>query len=63
MDAIVAASPGPDQLPTFGGSTQFPPGALEELLAGIGAAIDAAGGSFTMGYATLAVTAARTGAG
>jgi hypothetical protein len=33
------------------------------VLAGIGAAIDAAGGGFTMHYATLAVTAARTRAG
>jgi hypothetical protein len=32
------------------------------LLAGIGAAIDAVGGSFTMRYTTVAVTAARTGA-
>jgi hypothetical protein len=29
------------------------------LLAGIGAAIDAVGGSFTMRYTTVAVTAAR----
>jgi SAM-dependent methyltransferase len=54
-----------DQVPTFGGHSQFPPGTLEELLAvaGIGAAIDTAGGSFTMGYTAVAVTAARTGAG
>lgn len=32
------------------------------MLLGIGAAIDAVGGGFTMGYATLVVTAARTGA-
>ena len=38
------------------------PAKLEELLAGIGAAIDAVGGSFTMRYTTVAVTAARTGA-
>ena len=37
-----------DVVPTFGGHSQFPPGTLEELLAGIGSAIDAAGGSFTM---------------
>jgi hypothetical protein len=30
------------------------------MLAGTGAAIDAMGGSFTVGYATVAVTAART---
>jgi hypothetical protein len=31
----------------------------DELLAGIGAAIDEAGGDFTMHYATMAVTAER----
>ena len=50
-----------DQLPTFGGHTQLPPARQAELLGGIGAAIDALGGGFTMGYATMAVTAARTG--
>jgi hypothetical protein len=34
---------------------------MHELLNEIGAAIDAAGGSFTMRYATVAVTAARNG--
>ena len=48
-----------DQVPTFGGHSQLPPATLEDLLAGIGAAIDAAGGSFTMGYTTVAATAAR----
>jgi hypothetical protein len=48
--------------PTFGGHNLFPPSKLEELLAGIGAAVDAVGGGFTMHYATLAVTAARAGA-
>jgi hypothetical protein len=48
-----------DQVPTFGGHTQLPPVTLEELLAATGAAIDAAGGSFTMRYATVAATAAR----
>jgi SAM-dependent methyltransferase len=33
-----------DQLPTVGDASQFPPAKLEELLAGIGAAIDAVGG-------------------
>jgi len=47
-------------VPTFGGHTQLPPATLEDLLAGIGAAIDAVGGSFTMGYTMVAVTAART---
>jgi SAM-dependent methyltransferase len=48
-------------VPTAGGHSQLPPAALRELLAGIGAAIDAAGGSFTMHYATLTVIAARAG--
>jgi hypothetical protein len=51
-----------DQLPTLGGHTQLPPAQLEELLAGTGAAIDATGGSFTMRYAAVVVTAVRTGA-
>jgi SAM-dependent methyltransferase len=50
-----------EQVPTFGGHSQFPPGKLDELLAGIGTVIDAAGGSFSMGYAAMAVTAARSG--
>jgi SAM-dependent methyltransferase len=50
-----------DQVPTFGGMNQLPPAKLAELLTKIGAAIDAAGGSFTMGYATVAVTAVRSG--
>ncbi|MGH2874149.1 MAG: class I SAM-dependent methyltransferase [Solirubrobacteraceae bacterium] len=45
-----------EQVPTFGGHSEFPPATLEQLLFGIGAAIDRAGGSFTMRYATLAVT-------
>jgi SAM-dependent methyltransferase len=49
-----------DQLPTLGGHTLLPPATLHGLLAGIGAAIDAAGGSFTMHYTTVAATAART---
>lgn len=51
-----------DQVPTFGGNSQLPAGQREALLTGMGAAIDAAGGSFVMRYATVAVTAARTGA-
>ena len=51
-----------EQVPTFGGHSQIPPADQRELLAGIGAAIDAAGGTFTMGFTTLAVTAARAGA-
>jgi len=51
-----------DQVPTFGGYAQLPPVRQDDLLAGIGAAIDAAGGSFTMRYTTVAVTATRAGA-
>ena len=51
-----------DQVPTFGGHTQLPPAQLEELLAGVGAAIDATGDSLAMRYTTVVVTAARTGA-
>ena len=50
-----------DVVPTFGGYSQFPPARQEELLAGIGAAIEAVGGSFTMGYTAVVATAARTG--
>jgi SAM-dependent methyltransferase len=49
-----------DQLPTFGGHTELSPAQMEDLLTGIGAAIDAVGGSFTAHYTTVAVTAART---
>jgi SAM-dependent methyltransferase len=48
-----------EQVPTFGGHSQFPPATIDELLAGIGATIDAIGGSFTMRYAAVAVTASR----
>lgn len=48
-----------DQVPTFGGHSQFPPDALAALLAGIGAAVDEVGGSFPMRYTTLVITAAR----
>jgi len=51
-----------DQVPTSGGHSQFPPGKLEELLAGMGAAIDTVGGSFTMVYTAVVVTAVRVGA-
>jgi SAM-dependent methyltransferase len=49
-----------EQVPTFGGFSRIPPDQQEQILAGIGAAIDAAGGGFTMGFTTLAVTAARS---
>lgn len=48
-----------DQLPTTGGHTQLTPDQAEQVLAGVGAAIDAMGGSFTMRYDTLVVTAGR----
>ena len=47
-----------EQVPTFGGFSRIPPDRQQEILAGIGAAIDTAGGGFTMGFTTLAVTAA-----
>ncbi|MEV2220137.1 class I SAM-dependent methyltransferase [Nocardia vinacea] len=49
-----------DQLPTTGGHAQFSSATEEEVLAGIGAAIDAAGGSFTVRFTTTVVTAVRT---
>jgi hypothetical protein len=51
-----------DQLPTLGALTQLPPDKLAQVQEGVGAAIDALGGSFTMHYTTVAVTAVRTGA-
>jgi SAM-dependent methyltransferase len=49
-----------DVVPTFGGFSLLPPAKQEELQAGIGAVIDAVGGSFTMGYTAVVATAART---
>ena len=49
-------------VPTFGGFSQYPPARQQELLAGIRGAIDAVGGSFTMGYTAVVATAARSGA-
>jgi SAM-dependent methyltransferase len=51
-----------DQLPTSGALTLLPPDRLAEVLDGVGGAIDALGGAFTMSHTTVAVTAARTGA-
>lgn len=48
-----------DQVPTFGGHSTLPKQKLDQLLAGIGAAIDQIGDSFTMRYATLAITTHR----
>ena len=50
-----------DQLPTSGILTRLAPDVVAQMLEGVGAAIDAMGGSFTMPYATVAVAAARTG--
>jgi SAM-dependent methyltransferase len=46
-----------DVVPTQGGHGQFPPETLAGVLAGLGAAIDAMGGGFTMGYTAVVVTA------
>jgi SAM-dependent methyltransferase len=48
-----------DQVPTFGGHSQFSPSTLEELLDGIGTTIDRFGGTFTMRYAAVAVATTR----
>jgi SAM-dependent methyltransferase len=51
-----------DQLPTQGSLTRLPADKLGQVLDGVGAAIDQLGGSFTLTYATIAVTAAQIGA-
>ena len=48
-----------DQLPTLGALTQLPRDKLTRVLDAVGAAIDAMGGSFTMPFTTVAITAAR----
>ncbi len=50
-----------DLMPTQGGLTWLPPDKVAEVLASTGTAIDAMGGSVTVSYTTLAVTAVRTG--
>lgn len=50
-----------DQLATFGGASQLPPDKLAELRAETGAAIDEMGGTFTMPYVTVVVTATASG--
>jgi SAM-dependent methyltransferase len=50
-----------DVVPTFGGNNRLPPERLRKMLAGMGAAVDAVGGVFTMRYAAVAVTATRIG--
>ena len=49
-----------DLLPTQGLHTRLPAATLDEILDGVGAAIDAAGGSFTMRYSTVTVAATRS---
>jgi SAM-dependent methyltransferase len=44
-------------VPTSGGHSLLTPAVRDELLAGIGAAVDAAGGSFPMHFTAVAVTA------
>lgn len=51
-----------DLMPTQGLLTQLPPDRLTAMLAGVGTAVDAMGGSVTMSYTTVAVTAVRSGA-
>ncbi|POM25732.1 hypothetical protein BTM25_01150 [Actinomadura rubteroloni] len=46
-----------DQVPTFGGHTALPSETLDALLAGVGAAIDAVGGTFPVNYTAAVVTA------
>ncbi|HEU5417752.1 MAG TPA: class I SAM-dependent methyltransferase [Streptosporangiaceae bacterium] len=48
-----------DMVPTTGGFGRLPAGQQQELLAGMGAAIDDCGGSFTMTSATVVSTAVR----
>ncbi len=48
-----------DQLPTHGALTQLPSDKLAKVLEGVGAAVDAMGGSFTMPYTTVAVSTTR----
>ena len=51
-----------EQVPTSGFAARLQPDTMRQILAGIGSAIDAAGGSFIMHYTAVVVTAARTGA-
>ncbi|MFF1870669.1 class I SAM-dependent methyltransferase [Kitasatospora herbaricolor] len=50
-----------DQLPTQGDHSRLPPADLAAALAGVGAAVDALGGGFTMEYTAVVVTAALSG--
>ena len=46
-----------DQVPTAGGHNRIPKDRLAQLLSGLGRVVDEHGGSFTMNYATIALTA------
>jgi SAM-dependent methyltransferase len=46
-----------DAVATLGGHSQLPATVLADLLAGLGAAVDAAGGAFTMSFVTVTVAA------
>jgi hypothetical protein len=48
-----------DLVPTTGGFTRRPEAIQAELLDGLGAAVDAVGGTFALSYTTIAATAAR----
>jgi len=50
-----------DLFPTFGGHALLPRESVAALQDAIGAEVDAAGGEFTVEYATVTVTAVRTG--
>jgi SAM-dependent methyltransferase len=49
-----------DVVPTFGGHNLLTPDQRDELMSELASAIDAAGGSITMGWETLLLTAARS---
>lgn len=49
-----------DAVPTMGGMNRVPADRLRRLLDGLGEAIDAVGGTFTMNYTTVAVAATRS---
>ncbi|TCC47792.1 class I SAM-dependent methyltransferase [Kribbella capetownensis] len=48
-----------EQMRTGGDASHFDPSKFDELLTGIGAAVDAAGGSFQMDFTALTLTATR----
>jgi SAM-dependent methyltransferase len=50
-----------DLVPTTGGFTRNPPEVQHQLLEGLGAAVDEAGGSFAMSFSTVTATAVRLG--